>query len=172
MLNILWGCTFCVCAALSIVLYRLGGTDYFDTKVRDIGAPLTLLLAFLPWLHPHYVIILVLWVTHAAACTPGYGGEGEPVKDQSHLYRWFGRLSFLAAGILMGLAALPLAWLGVPVGCIIGRSLIVGGLVSLLHDGRYWLYENLFYEWFNDVAEMEEMLRWLIVVVTFWLVLP
>lgn len=139
-------------AIASGVLYRMGGSQYYQTIIRDAGVPATMLIAL--WPHD-----LAMWIgavlTFGATwgfLTMGYGGEGEPKEDQSDLYKIFGKNVFFALGFLYGIGALPWAIATGRWGGFILRTIALTFLIPLIAK-----YARPVWKW--DRAQVEEWSR-------------
>jgi hypothetical protein len=156
--------------AMSCILYRLGGCDGMNTKVRDFGSPLLLGFICLLWINPiHWAWITAIMVLHFMVCTIGYGGSGEPEPDQSFLFKYFGPYHFIVLGLLFGLAATPLVGMDVSLGLVCLRALLLGVLIHATNRFAPDLHNAMTPEWQHrlDGADIEELLRWFWVVSTF-----
>jgi hypothetical protein len=118
---------------ISGIFYRMGGSDKYDTKWRDWGCPLVVLLA----LHWHWSLILCFLLMWGALTTYWKVLNKFFNKPTSDAY-WF---NWLAHGLGIGLALIPYTLFvgGWELGLV--RSLALGLLMmvwSLLNDNVVW----------------------------------
>ena len=155
---------------LAGIVYRLGGAgnigDKFDvlrnTLTRDIGICLIIVVLLIPG--NFWGIFLSMGLTYGVA-TLGYGGKGEPSKEQSDLYRMFKQYVFYAVGFLFGLAIFPFViaeYLSGNIGIIrpfIERILLLTLWIPMIHVFRRPILGF-------DSAQVEEALRGFVIAFT------
>ena len=99
-------------------LYRAGGSDSFDTKVRDLGVP-TIGILLMVFLYPNYgwKILLAYFFTfglYFGALTTYFKKSGTEAKWWNWLFHGLGiSLAFLPFALVSGL------WLGFLLRCIV-----------------------------------------------------
>lgn len=103
-----------VACILSAILYRMGGSDIYDTKWRDIGCS----LVFLTMISLIYGVNITMWYLYFIAFGLSWGAL-------STYWDWlFGYDNFYMHGLGCGLAMLPLIWCGIPWWVIVARIVI------------------------------------------------
>jgi len=136
-----------ILSILSGILYNFGGRGkdgalpwlpkwLFNSKVRDIGCSLCFCLA-LRLLHPGIGQIWAYALTFGlswAAISAYWKGKAVDMKSR----HWF------LHGLGIGLAAMPLAWVGIAWWLILARAVILGLLMMWISDRTRlaWLEEN------------------------------
>lgn len=112
-------------SCLSGFFYRAGGTGgkwYLNTKVRDLGCPLATYSALLLFWYPAnwfgwLMLFLAFGLTFGALTT---------------YFDWlFGYDNFYMHGFILGLAALPLAWVGITWWIILIRAILLGIAIGM-----------------------------------------
>jgi len=79
----------------------------------------------------------------------------------------------MAVGCIFGIAALPLLLVGANGYLVFMRTLGLVFAIQALHDYRVLLFHTRgLHNFFEDIAEMEEILRWTIVLITFAIIFP
>ena len=159
-----------ILSILSGILYRCGGAGtqpdcwnwLRDTYIRDVGVSALLILCLLPsscWLG-----LLLSFGLSWGILSCGYGGEGEPLEDQSFLYRYFGKFVFIVVGLGFGLALLPyainMAVNGNPIWKVFGiGTILLTILIPVIHEFRIPIL------WW-DSAQVEEFERGFVIIRT------
>lgn len=71
------------------VLYRMGGSGKYDTKVRDMGCPTVAILTFLLW-NPFHLSLILCWGAMFGAMTTywDFVNKWLPVEDKGREYWW------------------------------------------------------------------------------------
>lgn len=107
-----------VASIISGCLYRWGGSDWGNTKIRDLGCP-TIAIGLLLYLYPHYdwKILLSYFLTFGLY----FGSMTTYWKKKGEDARWW---NWLLTGLGYSLAFLPFAfasglWLGFALRCVI-----------------------------------------------------
>lgn len=110
-----------ICAA-SGQLYRMGGSNKYNTKVRDFGVPIMALLAMLVLGRWHWSLAIAFWPMFG--CMTTYWKQlnkfFDDTTDDAHWYNW------LAHGFMIGLAMLPYAIMTHCVGITLLRAVVLG----------------------------------------------
>lgn len=118
---------YIICACVSGILYRMGGSDKFNPKWRDWGvATIQLLVLYvllgnynnflMYFVIPYFLAFLLSWGALSA-----YWKTGEDMK----WYHWF------MHGFGIGLAFLPIMFLGYNCYLIILRAFILGATMMI-----------------------------------------
>lgn len=120
---------------ISGILYRWGGSEGWNTKVRDFGVPLVATL-FLLYTHDFsYIPYILTFLLTFLSLTTYY----DEVFGYDNLY---------AHGLMVGLASLPLAWVGVAWWLIVARAFFLGLFMGLLNR-----YANKWQVPHSDIVE-------------------
>ena len=106
-----------IASVLGAILYRMGGSEKFDTLFRDLGVSLiTLLLLGFLGLRFSWFYVLVFGLQWGALSTYRYFLH-KPVD-----YYWY---YYSLHGFMIGLACFPLYWVGFHWYSILGRTLLM-----------------------------------------------
>lgn len=141
------------CVILGAILYRMGGSDKYDTKWRDFGLPYLALVFMMyrgMWHWSLWICALLMFgaLTTYWKCLNKWNGQ--PKTDAF----WF---NWIAHGVGIGLAFLPYAYF---TGCweqVIMRAEVLG-LTMMLWSEK------------NDNAVWEECGRGVLTIGTLWLI--
>jgi len=102
---------FLLCISFSGVLYRMGGSAKWNTKWRDLGCPLVLLVIILTL----FGLKLDFWWAYLLTFLLSFGAL-------TTYYDWlFGYDNYYAHGLGCGLAGISLVWADVPLWIILAR---------------------------------------------------
>lgn len=122
-----------ILAFLSAVLYRMGGSGKFNTKVRDMGCTACLIAALIVLGFTHWSLLLAFGLQFGALTTY-FKKKGKDAK----FWNW------LLVGLAYSLSALPIAffyhdWIGFFI-----RTVALSGLIVLWSQliGKDWLEEG------------------------------
>lgn len=114
---------------LSAVLYRMGGSEGFNTKFRDLGVPTVATLALFVLGVFHWSLILHFGLLFGALTT--YWNFKKDVK-------WW---NWLLTGLFYGLSALPLLFCGIGIFPILLRSILLAVIIMVWNT---WFNKPLF----------------------------
>jgi hypothetical protein len=117
-------------AVISGIFYRMGGSDTYDPKWRDWGCSLVSLATLSLWTHSRailWVFPLIFLLSWGALST--YHKWLNPFfkKPKTDCY-WF---NWLAHGLGIGLACLPLYAIGVVTQLVVFRAVLLGILIMI-----------------------------------------
>lgn len=95
-----------VLAVVAGILYRMGGSENYNTKFRDIGVPTIMMIVMILWGFWHWSLILS-WALLFGAMTT-YWGFVNPLFKKSKVdkYWW----NWLLTGLGYALAMLPIVY--------------------------------------------------------------
>lgn len=110
--RILIGFVTLVGTVLSAILYRMGGSDKYNTKARDIGVPITTLLIAIVCFSG--ILSSKLWIALAISFLLEFGSLTTYWKKKGTDAMWF---NWMFTGFAYSMATLPVAfvtgnWLG------------------------------------------------------------
>lgn len=117
-------------AILAGVFYRMGGSEHWNTKARDIGVPLVAtiwLLLFTTW--RIWPLVVHFGLLFGALTTYEYFLPDNPKK---------GPLNWLLHGFFSGLAAIPLIWCGIAWWLILARAVILAVTMTAWSEAWKW----------------------------------
>lgn len=126
-------------AIASGIAGRCGGAKGYDTKYRDIGCSAIVVVAVilvLGWYSSFWWVYLLMFAAHWAA----FSTYQDTIWGYDNLW---------ASGVLVGLAAFPAYWLGVPWWVIGIRAIVLclaWGLLNKYLPPKVWV-------WRRDVVE-------------------
>ena len=128
-----------ICAAVSGVLYRLGGSGIFkgSIAVRRYGCQIPALTAF--WflgLHAGawYRVLGVYLLTYGAMA----GALSTYFDFLSPRDKDVNSLCWAITGLVYGLSCIGFIWLGVPWWIILTRAMVLGALTMAWSDHTHW----------------------------------
>jgi hypothetical protein len=124
---------------ISGILGRMGGAKGYDTKYRDIGCSIIIVLN---------IVLIYGWQASLWWCYIAVFGLSWAAFS-TYLDSIFGYDNLWASGALVGLAAFPAYWLGVPWWFIGLRAVILCLVWGSLNK---WLPERVLW-WRRDVVE-------------------
>lgn len=108
-----------IIAVICGVLYRMGGSDKYDTKWRDFGCPLCAIGTLLLWFTPTNWWMLLPWFGLAFGAMTTYWDK------------IFGYDNYYFHGFMAGLASFPMYWAGVNWYSVLIYAVVCGGLIGL-----------------------------------------
>jgi hypothetical protein len=122
------------------ILYRMGGSDNFNTKWRDLGVPVCMVLAMASMGNLHWSLILCFGALFGALTTYNkwVGYFFDRPDREVHLESW------VMTGFLYGLAMLPYAYFTNNWEPFLIRTVITTFLVALISElsGNVYIEEG------------------------------
>jgi len=108
---------------LGAILYRMGGSDKYPSQVRDAGVSfVSIALLWFLWLHFSWLFLICFGLMWGAISTYHLFLK-KPVDYNHFYYAWH--------GLFIGLAMLPLIFVGFHWYMIIGRSILMAILMAV-----------------------------------------
>ena len=134
---------FILSIILSSLLYRVGGIGKpFNTKFRDFGCPIIM-----------YSYLLTLWYPSnwVGWMMLGLAVFFTFLSLTTYYDKIFGYDNFYAHGFVIGLAALPLTFVGISGWQVIGRAIILGLFMGALN---WWVEEHniMMSDWVEELG--------------------
>jgi hypothetical protein len=144
----------CLLAFISAVCYRMGGSDTYNTKWRDFGCPLCVLIGMLLVNQWHWSLLLCFPLMFGAMTTY-WKVLNKFFKKSTEDSYWF---NWLAHGLMIGLALFPLTFFVGLLVEVLARSIFLGLLMMIWSE-------------IIDDAVYEEMGRGALIILTLTLFL-
>ena len=144
---------YIILIVLGAIFYRMGGSDKYDTKWRDLGVPAVSLLSMYLLGRWHWSLFICFPLMFGAMTTywKVLNRFFHKPKTDSYWFNWF------AHGLMIGLSFLPYAYFTDRWIMVIARALALSFLIMIWSE-------------VNDNAVWEECGRGALIVGTLWLI--